>query len=240
MRSMRTPTCSAQLVLTLVACLTVVFAAALMPGMAFSQGTGEDDCKEGSERLPDAKECTPIEWTGPVIDPGLIETQGPDWPDPVLILPTIVPQPTDPAVTPYPWETPSAPTPAPRAFGMLTITGVRCPHWYMAEYANRLIPPCSPLPGLTVSIVSEGVLIAADVTTGTKDPSAPAQVMFAEVPAGKILIEQKYVPGYEYVQVTCGHKGEAVLMPLAGKASVVVELGSGEHLTCSFVNVTRK
>jgi hypothetical protein len=220
---------------TLLVAVLVMIAAACMPVFALGQDA-KDDCPEGYERLPDAKECTPIEWDGPVIDPGLIETPGPDLPDPILVLPTPVPTLPDP-VTPRADETPPAPTQAPRAFASITIEGFTCPRWHIPDYTNGLIPPCGPMPGLTLSIISDGVLIASGVTEGSKES---AQVTFFEVPAGKIEVVQKPIPGAEAIQVFCGDGGSASAVPMATKSSVVVEVLPGKHLTCSFVNVTAK
>lgn len=207
-----------------------------VPDLVVGQDT-PDDCPERYELLPGAKECTPIEWDGPVIDPGLLETPGGDLPPPVLVLPTHAPDPFDPPPTPRDDETPPAPTVAPRALATITIESFTCPGWHMPNYTNGLIPPCGPLPGLTISLVSDGVLIASGITEGSKDKAVPARVTFAEVPAGKVLIERKPAPGQGSLQVFCGKGGEVVL---ASESSVVVDVQPGAHLTCSFVNVTEK
>jgi hypothetical protein len=221
---------------TVITIVLIVVAASCMPVLALAQAS-KDDCPKGYELLPGGKECTPIEWEGPIVDPVLLETPGSDLPPPVLILPTRAPDPVDPSPTPRDNETPPAPTVAPRTYATITIEGFTCPRWHMPDYTNGLIPSCGPLPGLTISIISEGVLIASGVTEGSHDDSAPAQVTFAEVPAGKVLIEQKPAPGHESLQVFCGKGGE---VSLASKSSVVVEVQPGAHLSCSFVNLTAK
>lgn len=222
--------------LTLVSCVLIVMIAVSMPRLALSQ-EADDDCKEGYERLPGAKECTPIEWDGPILDPGLLETPGFDPPIPVLIQPTPVPTLPD-LTTPRSDETPAAPTVVPSTLGTITIEVLTCPRWYLRDDSHGLIPPCGPLPGAHFSLISDGVVISTGVAVGSKDPSVPARITFREVPAGKVLMEQEPISGQQSIRVFCG-KGNTP-MSLSTPWSAGVELLPGEHLTCSFVNVAAK